>query len=969
MASPKQLKLLTLLLFLIVPFSTVAKSTSYLSIIEGEKRYTSIAQHLYYLEDKTNQLDIQSVIHDETLAWQPTNTDYPSYGITQSTYWFQLRLHNVSNSQQDLYLHVNFPTFDQLNVFYQRADSLQSFPTTGESYPFETRPVEYPSFLFPIKLGASEKITIWVKADSQGAMQLPFELWHQHSFYQGQVPHLLFYASLLSIFLLMAIYNGFLYLPTRDLSYLSYSLFCLVTFGFYSSQNGFSFQFIWPDSPVWQSRSTLLFAGLANSTLCLFTLHFLDLRRYQNQYRLIAMFAIVTGLLSVFMLFIPVKFALTIQSISILVVASSVFSIGIILLRRKHKAARFFVVAWFAFCLSALYTAAGKLDLVNATYWTDHGIGIGITASIVLLSFALADRISLLQQAREDAQRESMEYLKKFKSIFESVVEGIFVLSRHGEWLSANPALLKLLGYSTIDDLARDYAPESGEKANSDEYKMFLKTMLSQQELYDYKIQLKNRFGNKIWVSINARRVTSDSEPPVFEGTMLDITARHRHEQQLKYLAQHDSLTDLYNRRAFEIALKETLRNSRQKSFALLYLDLDQFKLINDTCGHGAGDELLRQLAKSLQRESSDNELVARLGGDEFGILVKNSDETCAVNIAERYLNVISNFRFRVDNMDLSVGVSIGVIVVGDEFISPEMVLSRADAACFLAKDLGRNRVHVYRQSDEEIRQQQTEMEWISTIKRSIEHDNLKLYFHHIKSSSVNNAGYRYEVLLRLDLDGELISPAAFLPAAERYGLSVPVDRWVVDSYFRWLSKNPHHSNGLESASINLSGHSICDEKFDRFLTRRFERYGINPKKICFEITETMVMTRLDQTLKFIEKYKAKGCQFAIDDFGTGFSSYAYLKQLPVDYLKIDGVFIKDIDTDPVDFALAKSIKEVAQAVGLKTVAEFVSRQGIVEKLNEIGIDYHQGYYYHTPELLSENIELDSKSKIASQES
>ncbi len=953
--------LLALFLLLCVSASSIALPSALqplkIDIFEGE--VAQLGDYLHFIEDANHSLTVEEILALPVQHWQAANTSYPSFGITESTFWFALPLENVSTLPQNLYFHIDFPTFDEIKVYYLTDQGIRQFDTTGESFPFHTRPVAFPSFVFPLSLLPQESVIILVKADSEGAMQLPFELWQQADFFQGQLPHLIFYSAMLSIFLVMALYNAFLFIPTKEPSYLIYSAFCFCAAAFYTSQNGFLFEFVWPESPNWQSRSTLFFAGLTNCTLSCFTLSFLNLRAYPRAFYLLASFAVLSAVLSGLMFVLPVKYALYTQVVSILVVSSTVFFIGLYLWRKKHQAARYFVLAWFAFFLSALYTALGKLNIIEATYLTDHGISLGITLSILLLSFALADRISMLQKSRESAQKQALEHLNKFKSIYESVVEGIFVIDQEGNWISANPSLLKLLGYETFDSLIADLSPHIGRSFHHELYQAFVQALIGNTSLRDAHFQVRHQSGQLIWVSVNAKLVTNHEGERVYEGTVLDINDRHAHEERLKYLAIHDPLTKLYNRRALENQLIQAIGQTHAPtlSYALLYMDLDQFKLINDTCGHSAGDALLQQLAKRLDSQTPENATLARLGGDEFGVFIEGCDEAQAIQVAERYLDLISRFRFRLDDKDFTIGVSIGLFVFDKSLAKFETILSHADAACFLAKDLGRNRIHVYRELDEEVRQRQKEMEWVSTIKQSMEQNRFTLFFQHIVPAKPSNTGYHYELLLRLHLDQQTISPAAFMPAAERYDLMSSLDRWVVRHYFSWLQANPSHLEDLSVASINLSGQSVGEERFDIFLSERFREYKIPPEKICFEITESMAITKLDQTVAFINKYKRMGCRFALDDFGTGFSSYAYLKSLPVDYLKIDGVFIKNIAQDKIDFAMVKSIVEVAKTIGIETVAEYVENERVASKLQEIGIDFHQGYYKHKPEALAGLIE------------
>jgi diguanylate cyclase (GGDEF)-like protein len=423
--------------------------------------------------------------------------------------------------------------------------------------------------------------------------------------------------------------------------------------------------------------------------------------------------------------------------------------------------------------------------------------------------------------------------------------------------------------------------------------------------------------------------------------------------QQMAHQATHDALTGLINRSEFEFRLQRVLTTSRTEEVehALCYLDLDQFKVINDTCGHVAGDELLRQLGGILRERIRKRDSLARLGGDEFGILMEHCSLDEAQRVATAVRRAIEDFRFLWENKNFNVGVSIGLVPVTEHSKSITDVLSAADAACYAAKDSGRNRVHVHREDDAELARRHGEMQWVSRIHRALEEERFQLEFQPIVPISTPiNGREHYELLIRMQDDDRMVPPGAFLPAAERYHLATKVDRWVIYNACNWLAQHPEHLDRLHLCGINLSGHSLGDEEFLMFVAREMEQAKIPPSKICFEITETAAIANLSSATRFIKALKLQGCRFALDDFGSGFSSFAYLKNLPVDFLKIDGVFVKDIVEDPIDFAMVKSINEIGQVMGKQTIAEFVENADILEKLREIGVDYAQGYGMGRPQ-------------------
>ncbi|MDB9511413.1 EAL domain-containing protein [Kamptonema animale CS-326] len=432
-----------------------------------------------------------------------------------------------------------------------------------------------------------------------------------------------------------------------------------------------------------------------------------------------------------------------------------------------------------------------------------------------------------------------------------------------------------------------------------------------------------------------------------------DVTESRYLTRQLSWEASHDALTGLTNRRGFEHYLVDAIASIQDSNqhHVLCYLDLDQFKVVNDTVGHIAGDELLRQITTLLQQGIRANDILARLGGDEFGLLLSHCPLSQATQIAENLKDLVHQFRFIWDNKTFIIGVSIGVVAIDQNNQNLIEILGAADAACYAAKAKGRNCVHVYRLDDSELIRQRGERQLIAQISQALETNRFCLYSQKIISITSKPLVEHYEILIRmLDENGELVSPNAFIPAAERYGLIADIDYWVIETFFsnhQKLSRPALLANGLYT--INLSGASICNNQFMRFLIEQFPRYQILPQTICFEITETAAIANFDQARIFINEIKKLGCRFALDDFGSGLSSFAYLMNLPVDYLKIDGVFVKNITHNLISQAIVEGFNRIAHAMNIETVAEFVEDEAILEKLREIGVDYAQGYGISRP--------------------
>jgi diguanylate cyclase (GGDEF)-like protein/PAS domain S-box-containing protein len=434
-----------------------------------------------------------------------------------------------------------------------------------------------------------------------------------------------------------------------------------------------------------------------------------------------------------------------------------------------------------------------------------------------------------------------------------------------------------------------------------------------------------------------------------------DVTQARELAKQLAWQAAHDQLTNLINRREFDLRLTRLLDSTKSSGdqHALLYMDLDQFKLVNDTAGHAAGDELLRQLADKLRSQIYGGDTLARLGGDEFGVLLEHRSLDEALKVANTLRKIVQDFRFICEGKTFEVGVSIGLAPITAHSGSPANLMSCADAACYAAKDKGRNRVNVYSPENIDLMQRQSEMRWVTDISKAFEEQRFCLYSQPILPLGKEQGDGRHcEILLRLiDVNGQIISPGTFLPAAERYGLMPVIDRWVIRTLFAAIMENLDHGESHSSRifSVNLSGASLNDEFFPEFLRDQISHYRIPPAVLCFEITETVAISNLERVRRFMQELKQAGCRFSLDDFGSGMSSFAYLKDLPVDYLKIDGMFVKNMVQNPIDLAMVEAINRIGHVMGIQTIAEFVEDEAILEKLRALGVNYAQGYWVGRP--------------------
>lgn len=572
-----------------------------------------------------------------------------------------------------------------------------------------------------------------------------------------------------------------------------------------------------------------------------------------------------------------------------------------------------------------------------------------------------------IERARNEEELRHREAL--YRATFEEAAVGIAHVAPDGRYMRVNARFCDLVGY-TEQELQQMRFQDLTHPDEVERDAQQVESMLSgDRDTYYVEKRYVRKDGDTVWVNLSASAVrTEDGAVERFVVVVEDISAARKLSEELSYQARHDALTGLVNRTEFEYRLRQFIEDvleGRAKG-AVCYLDLDQFKLVNDTAGHVAGDEMLRQLAPELQRCIRDSDTLARLGGDEFGVLLKGCDTNGAVIVANKMRHAVEEFPFVWGDKTFKLGVSIGVVpLAGDSLRSVTEILKAADAVCYTAKDSGRNKTVVWREDDASIYRRHGEMQWVPRLNKAIENELFTLLAQPIVPVSKGSADTAwYELLLRLNDDGRIIEPGAFLPAAERYGLAPKLDRLVTTTALTWLSERSKEGKAVR-LSVNLSGASLGERRFRKFLMGALEEAGEMARNLCFEITETAAITNLTEAVRLIDCIREFGCLIALDDFGSGLSSFAYLKNLPVDFLKIDGVFVRDVASDPIDRSIARSIHEVGRVMGKKTIAEFVESEAIMKVLHDIGVDYAQGYWIGEPRPLASLEEGDMKASVA----
>ena len=554
--------------------------------------------------------------------------------------------------------------------------------------------------------------------------------------------------------------------------------------------------------------------------------------------------------------------------------------------------------------------------------------------------------ISSIKKVEEEVQKAN----KRSNLLLDESPSMLLMLNVQGLILSCNKFGCNLLGYADGELIGRNLVTLYSQLVNINELKDYLAECDNREDmLLTREISYTTKNGRKVWINERVRKIEGHDQ---YFLVCENITERYELSKELNYRASHDYLTGLKNRLFFESQLDKSLQDIQASNnpCSLMYLDMDKFKIINDTCGHHAGDEVLRQIATILTESVPSRSMVARLGGDEFAIILPTLELDAAHKVAETIISAIAKHYFLWEEHHFSLGISIGLTELSTFSRDGVQALNCVDSACYTAKQSGRNRIHVYEEDkQEELRRE--EVVWVTKVQDALRDETrFCLYAQLIKPVDGDDGYLHYEILTRMiDENGELAQPAKFIPIAESYNLADKIDMIIITKTLNWLKNHPEHVLKLNMCSINLSGQSLGDPKFIEELVQLLTYSSLPLEKLCFEITETVAIGNFSNASKLINSLKKLGCKLALDDFGTGLSSFGYLKRLNVDYLKIDGVFVKDMANDEQDFGIVKTIHELSHLFGKKTIAEYVENEDIIEKLKEIGVDYAQGYHLGKP--------------------
>ncbi len=571
------------------------------------------------------------------------------------------------------------------------------------------------------------------------------------------------------------------------------------------------------------------------------------------------------------------------------------------------------------------------------------------------------DRIQFLE-AQQQTEGALFQAKERLQVTLNAIVDGVISIERDGRVDYLNPIAERMLGFDVTEAVGRPLAEllrlrdEQGAPAALPDAGMALRVLAAPADQGEPRL-----------VEVSCTPIRNEEGQPHGNVVVLhDVTEQRRLLRRIEHQAWHDELTGLPNRRAFERALAGAVDDARRNgtTHMLVYLDLDEFKVVNDTCGHAAGDELLRQLSRRLAGRLAEQLgpvaggmdgrwLLARLGGDEFGLLVRDEDTRAGALLAESLQDLVNRYRFQWSDQAFRVGVCLGLAVIDRLCSGVDALLQAADGACYMAKDSGRNRIQIYDFNDPELARRYGAMQWVSRIESALAEDRFTLYAQTIAPLQSVGEGLAFEVLLRLrDETGHIAMPAAFMPAVERYHLAARVDEWVVANTLRWLAARA--PGEVSHCAINVSGHTVGDPAMLARIVALLDASGVPPASLCFEMTETAAVAHIAQAEAFIRSVRSRGCHVALDDFGSGMASFAYLKQLPVDVLKVDGLFVRQLENEPVNQAMVRAIHDVARVMGLHTVAEFAETPAAIEWLRALGIDHAQGYAIARPRPIDE---------------
>lgn len=919
------------------------------------------AQH-FIIDSSTTRIELASKLH---LGIFPASTQLSS--VQKQVHWLPLS-HTHLHPDEAIWAKATFiydddtasrftfvvdnPKLDFVDVFIldKKGRIIQS-ALMGAQRPFSNRPVPFRKFPLSFNVQPNDKIELYVRIQDDGPSVFPMTLWQSSELLATEQANLTFIGVFGGALIILSCYFLVTYLLLKSPVRFWYAVFNFAAFFLFLNLEGLLGQITQITAYITPLTTVLL----ASALFCASKVSHSLLHGVPLMLRVLTYFSTAVLLFSAPFLsaYLQVVVGVVITSIIVVVHLGMAF---FYYNPYDNLPNRIYSLAWVSISLIVLphiYLFSQGEMLSNTG---SLSLDIMLVFSILMIGVAIEAHENVIIWGKQEEQSNTISDLRRFYSFFKSSAEGLFTTQYDTQMVSVNPAMCSLFGFSNESHFLENINHLNTLIVDPNDLDNLMQQLASENTAIGREIRAVKEDGSEFWISLSVAAQEDNGQRLLF-GSVVDITERKQNHISLAYLATHDPLTGIYNRRHFENELTEAMRHTQQHQtpMSLLYLDLDQFKAVNDTCGHKAGDILLKELCQKLDNQTQGIGTLGRMGGDEFAVLVVKHSPKRAMQLAEDLLSTIQLHRFVWEDRLFSIGASIGIIHYSPDIANPEQMMSMADSACYIAKERGRGQIHCYSNQDTHIQRYEMELNWLSHINDALDTGNFVLYFQEYRSLKTVADKYHYELLVRIqEHDGNITLPSSFLPAAERYKLVSKIDRWVIDNYFSWLADNPEHIAHLGQCNINLSGQSLANPELQLFIQQAFEKYRVPYEKICFEITESMAIIKLEETLKFMETFHTLGCRFALDDFGVGFSSYEYLKKLPVDVVKIDGSFVKNLLKDPIDKAMVRSMHDVAAAMHMQTVAEYVEDKQIMVELGKIGIDYAQGYCISTPRPLSE---------------
>lgn len=911
----------------------ITQNTTRISLLNSlEINRTPIDAQLPSVKQQTNWhlWDQSSPLQNNEALWGRSSFYFQGDSATRFTFVID----NVSLDYVDFYL-------------LDPRGRILSSVMTGSNRPFSNRQFDFREFALSFELEPGDQIALYFRIQDDGPLVFSANLWKTTELITNEQRNLTFIGAFTGALLVLAAY----FLVTYVL------LHSPVRFWFAVSNLAFVLLFLNVEGSLGQLTGLTTYMSSTTTVLLALSIFCVGKVSHAMLSSVPVYWRYVTYGCSILLLVIATIFSAYWQILFSTAIGGTVVILHLILACFYYNPYnslpnKIYAAGWIS--ISSIVMLHTYLFLQGNTLTTTHSLLLHglLLIGVLLVGVAVEAHENVLIRNKQEEQSNTIKNLNRFYDFFCNSAEGLFTANYEGELVSVNPAMCQLFGYEDERDMIANTQSIKLLFAERGDLDHLTQQLATENTAIGREIRGIKKDQSEFWVSMSVN-MRNESGERLFFGSVVDITERKQTHISLAYLATHDPLTGVYNRRHFENELTDAMRKTCATGgeMTLLYLDLDQFKAVNDTCGHKAGDILLKELAQKLDSEVIGKGILGRMGGDEFAVLLVGNNAKQADLMAKELLHKIQMHRFVWENRLFSLGASVGLVTYHPNITSPEQMMSMADSACYVAKEQGRNQIHQYSSDDEHMQRYEMELNWLSHINEALETGNFVLYFQEYRSLKEVADGRHYELLVRMqEQDGNVTLPGSFLPAAERYKLISKIDRWVIDNYFSWLSQNPEHLQTLNRCNINLSGQSLANNDLQIFIKQAFVKYQIPYEKICFEITESMAIVKLDDTLKFMHNFHELGCKFALDDFGIGFSSYEYLKKLPVDLLKIDGSFVKNMLNDPIDKAMVRSMRDVAHAMGMETVAEYVENSEIMVELGKIGVDYAQGFGVAEPQ-------------------